>query len=101
MATKILYGFDDLGRKIAVGSYNTSVTVTLLSDDDNWQEDLTGGGQYEIGNSCTISGPNGHIYVAYWKDENDNIISYDNPYTFTVTESKTIYAHIVAGGAEK
>ena len=98
MAIRTLYGFDEDGNKIAVGSYDTSVTVTLISDNSAWQESLTGGGQYEIGASCTISGPAGHVRVEYWKDENDNIISYNNPYTFTVTNSITIYAHIIVGG---
>ena len=96
MAVRTLYGFDEDGNKIAVGSYNiTTITVTLLKSGSGATAggSVHGAGNYSVNDSVTITAFDGpqSIFSA-WQDSNGNIVSISNPYTFTATEDVTYTA---------
>ena len=77
---------------------NPHFTTTILPDSSYgsvWinEEDLNEG-YYKPNTQLTIEGLTADkSYFINWKDDEDNIISTDNPYTFTITEDTHINAN--------
>ena len=106
MAIKTLYAFDNSGKKIPVGNYDTSAFVTLSKDVTDWcsvscgtyqPEGLEGVEiEFELGDSCTVTatytGPSTMGFLN-WQTPQGVILSTSNPYTFMVTESVSIVGH--------
>jgi len=111
MSIRTIYGFDEDGKKVPIGSYSDSVTVTLDSNISTSYPlgggpytSLTGAGQYDIGDSCTIVAPqvaSGYpMYFTAWTSDSEgqSVVSSNREYTFTVTGDITLYAYYVSGG---
>ncbi len=61
---------------------------------------VTGAGEYEYGSTCTltaIANP-GYMFMD-WTDENGNVISTDEEYSFTVSNNRTFTANFVEDNA--
>ena len=68
-------------------SYRISV-----SSDPGWGGEVTGGGTYEEGQTCTVSASPSEGYVfAFWK-ESEIPVTEEPSYTFEVTESRILVA---------
>ena len=68
-------------------SYRISV-----SSDPGWGGEVTGGGTYEEGQTCTVSASPSEGYVfAFWK-ESEIPVTQEPSYTFEVTESRILVA---------
>ena len=68
-------------------SYRISV-----SSDPGWGGEVTGGGNYEEGQTCTVSASPSEGYVfAFWK-ESEIPVTEEPSYTFEVTESRILVA---------
>lgn len=70
----------------------TTYTVTVVGG--------TGGGEYEAGESCTVTAtiPNGKTFVRWTVGGEE--VSTANPYTFTVSANVTLTAQFAAAGQE-
>ena len=73
-------------------------TITLAFDPTSASVayTLSGAGTYNAGTECTltatlIEGMGGYEFL-YWADENDDMVSEDNPYNFTVTADANLKA---------
>ena len=68
-------------------------TVTALVDPEE-AGTVEGAGDFEEGATCTLTATaaNPGYVFQYWADENDNMISEDNPFTFTVNSDTTVVA---------
>ena len=54
---------------------------------------VSGGGSYTSGSTCTARcTPNTGYHFRYWEDGDGDIVSYSNPYSFTVTRGTYLYA---------
>ena len=54
---------------------------------------------YKVGSEATLFANPYHCYVFFnWTDENDNKISTENPYTFTVNGDINLIAHFIPKG---
>lgn len=109
MAIRTLYGFDEDGNKIAVGSYvlpEVSINVTKIDEYGNSLATssipITGAGLYSIGDTCTLTAPstysNGNFdfdfikWLEGWDEGSPIEVSSNTSYTFTVTGAKTLTA---------
>lgn len=112
MSTKTIYGFDDLGNKVPIATYNSILTVTLARDDmdstvscdgvvsnglyryGSWGSSSPLVTEYDSGDSCTLTATQtGPQPFVNWQTLDGTVISTSNPYTFTVTENVTIIGH--------
>lgn len=112
MAIKTIYGFDEDGKKVPIGTYNDVLTVTLARDDmdstvscdgvvsngfysgGSWGSESPLVTEYDSGDSCTLTATKtGPQSFANWQTLDGTVISTSNPYTFTVTENVTIIGH--------
>ena len=59
---------------------------------------VTGSGEYEEGDACTVTAePIGSAYFVNWT-ENGQVVSTEMEYTFTVTADRTLVAHFAVDG---
>lgn len=92
------HGFDDFANDIGNipsgtpwdGSYSFLAKVTVQAEDGG---SASGGGNFEQGESCTVvATPDAtHNFVA-WKNDNDETVSTNATYTFTVSGDVTLHA---------
>ena len=65
-----------------------------------WGGEVRGGGTYEKGQTCTLTATANSCYTFVNWTENDEVVSTDVTYAFTVNANRTIMANFVAvGGA--
>jgi hypothetical protein len=65
-----------------------------LSADPEDGGEVSGGGNFVCGDTITVTATPACCYAfVNWTDENDILISTDNPYTFVVTDSLNLVAH--------
>ncbi len=69
-------------------------TVTIaVTPGQSARGTVSGSGTYEHGSSCTATATaNQGWQFDHWETANGTVVSSSNPYTFTVTESVTLYA---------
>ena len=72
-----------------------SYTVNVSANPSNGGV-VTGGGTYQQGQSCTVTAIANDGYSFNNWTENDNVVSSDANYTFTITGSRTLVAHFSA-----
>lgn len=117
MAIKTIYGFDEDGKKVPIGTYNDVLTISLAADDPDGHPSCDGVSssglysngsyinsplitEYDSGDSCTLSATSiSTIQFNSWKTTDGTVLSTSNPYTFTVTESMEIVCHFTSGGS--
>ena len=83
----ILNGQNGNRRILAVFIPSSKLTITILTDNSG---SATGGGEYNLNDTCTLTATPSTGYNFYAWYEEDVLLSTNNPYSFTVTESKTI-----------
>ena len=72
---------EDVGTALASGQ----ATITIA---ESQHGSATGGGVMDIGQSCTLTATADEGYsFANWEDDDDNILGFDNPWTFVVTRN--------------
>ena len=106
MSTKTIYGFDDLGNKVPIGSYEEAQQVTIalstaVHGGGSLECTLSGAGNYTVGSTVTISVSNYNSSVYYfqgWFTDGLTPISNLETYTFTATENLELTAYFRAGG---
>lgn len=83
-------------RDLQSGEEPTSkITITITSSDTTLGT-VTGGGQYDVGDEVTATAtPIGDATFVGWY-ENDTLVSSQNPYTFEVSETRTIQGLFVS-----
>lgn len=103
MAIRTLYGFDEDGNKIAVGSYDPKVIVTInvknTMNETLTNSVITGAGIYNPGDTVTLTaetycGSANHFYGWQYAGTASvlDVFSEANPYTFTATTNVSITA---------
>lgn len=73
---------------------NTAFSVYVESPTAQLEETATGGGQFSLGDTCTVSAEttlNGRLF-AYWADEKGNVLSEKETYEFPVERSIVLTA---------
>ena len=70
-----------------------TISVTASPSDGGT---VTGGGSYQDGASCTVSATANANYTFENWTENNNVVSTDANYTFTVNNSRNLVAHFTA-----
>ena len=85
------YSFTVTGDLSIVGNFSINTyTVTIIQDQNGT---VTGDGNYDHGDTCTLTAtPNtGYEFVSYSiVGSETSIVTYDNPFSFTVTENVTV-----------
>jgi uncharacterized repeat protein (TIGR02543 family) len=93
VSTQASYTFTVNGNRTLVANFTAQqYTITATADPVNGGN-VTGGGTFNYGNSCTLSATptTGYTFVNWTK--NGSQVSTDATYTFNVTESATYVAH--------
>ena len=73
---------------------NTAFSVYVESPTAQLGETATGGGQFSLGDTCTVSAEttlDGRLF-AYWADEKGNVLSEEETYKFSVERSIVLIA---------
>jgi hypothetical protein len=82
-------------QDISVGGGGTTYTITVSANPTNGGT-VTGGGDYNQGQQCTVSATaNNGFSFTNWT-ENGNVVSTNRNYTFTVTGNRTLVANFTA-----
>jgi hypothetical protein len=75
---------------------NNASDYTIYTSSDSRDAVITGSGRYSLGSSCTLTATANTGYTFTYWTENDNVISSDVSYTFTVNASRAIRANFTA-----
>ena len=75
-------------------SFTTHYTIAVSANPSNGGT-IVGGGAYQDGQTCTVSATANTGYAFVNWTENDNIISTDANYTFTVTGNRSLVANFI------
>ena len=98
VSTQANYTFTVTGNRTLVANFQAqsqSYTITVSANPANGGT-VTGGGNYQQGQSCTVSAtPNSGFSFTNWT-ENGNVVSTNASYTFTVTGNRNLVAHFTA-----
>lgn len=91
------YTFTVTGNRNLVANFTTNPTyaVTVLANPTDGGL-VTGGGNYEQGQSCTVSAVANSGYTFVNWTLNDNVVSSSTSYTFTVADNCNLVAHFSA-----
>ena len=106
------YWEDELGNHISSNPYTFTATINKIFKPRYTRTKYTintnvnprragsvygGGNSFYYGDTCQLTAtPYTRSYVfSNWTDENDNILSTNNPYSFTVNGNKTITANFI------
>jgi len=97
VSTQAQYSFTVTGNRTLVANFTQQqFTITAIAEPGDHAGSVEGGGTYTYGQSCTLTATPctpPFIFVNWTK--NGVIVSTNNTYTFTVTESATYIAHFV------
>jgi len=97
VSTQAQYSFTVTGNRTLVANFTQQqFTITAIAEPGDHAGGVEGGGTYTYGQSCTLTATPctpPFIFVNWTK--NGVIVSTNNTYTFTVTESATYIAHFV------
>ena len=97
VSTNAQYTFTVTGNRTLVANFTQQqFTITAIAEPGDHAGGVEGGGTYTYGQSCTLTATPctpPFIFVNWTK--NGVIVSTNNTYTFTVTESATYIAHFV------
>ena len=96
VSTNATYTFNVTGNRTLVANFTynapTSYTITVSANPTNGGT-VTGGNNYQQGQSCTVAAtPNTGYTFTNWT-ENGNVVSTNASYTFTVTRNRTLVAN--------
>ena len=90
------YTFTVNGNRTLVANFSAdSYTISATVDPEN-SGTITGAGNYEYGQSCTLSATANSGYTFSEWTENGNQVSTSANYTFTVNSDRTLVAHFTA-----
>ena len=97
VSTYASYSFTVTGNRTLVANFTQQqFTITAIAEPGDHAGNVEGGGTYTYGQSCTLTATPctpPFIFVNWTK--NGLVVSTNNTYTFTVTESATYVAHFV------
>ena len=97
VSTQAQYSFTVTGNRTLVANFTQQqFTITAIAEPGDHAGNVEGGGTYTYGQSCTLTATPctpPFIFVNWTK--NGLVVSTNNTYTFTVTESATYVAHFV------
>lgn len=94
--TFIVHGNRNLIANFVNNSQNCTISVSANPSNGGT---LTGGGQYQQGQICTVSAvANSHYVFQYWSEGNQ-VVSTDAEYSFTVNGNRTLVAHFYHDGS--
>lgn len=97
VSTQAQYSFTVTGNRTLVANFTQQqFAITAIAEPGDHAGSVEGGGTYTYGQSCTLTATPctpPFIFVNWTK--NGVIVSTNNTYTFTVTESATYIAHFV------
>ena len=94
VSTNANYSFQVTGNRTLVAHFVPLYTITVSASPSNGGT-VTGGGQYQQGQQCTVSASANSGYAFTNWTENGNVVSTNASYTFTVTGNRTLVAHFV------
>jgi hypothetical protein len=94
VSTNANYTFTVTGNRTLVAHFTVQVqTYTInVSANPSYGGTVTGGGNYQQGQSCTVNAIAAVNYTFSRWTENGNPVSYSANYTFTVTSNRTLVA---------
>ena len=96
VSTSNVYTFEVTSDRTLVANFSTEVVenynVTVMASPANGGE-VTGGGEYAAGASCTVTATPAEGYTFVNWAENGTVLSTDPSYTFTVNENHTLVAN--------
>ena len=96
VSTSNVYSFEVTSDRTLFANFSTEVVenynVTVMASPANGGE-VTGGGTYAAGASCTVTATPAEGYTFVNWVENGTVLSTDPSYTFTVNENHTIIAN--------
>ena len=95
VSTDASYTFTVNANRTLVANFTyvtPTYTITVSANPSNGGN-VTGGGSYQEGESCTVvATPNANYTFTNWT-ENDNVVSTNASYTFTVNANRTLVAN--------
>jgi uncharacterized repeat protein (TIGR02543 family) len=95
ISTNANYTFTVTGNRTLVANFQAqpqNYTISVSANPNNGGN-VTGGGTYQQGQSCTVlASANDDFSFTNWT-ENDNVVSTNANYTFTVTDNRTLVAN--------
>jgi len=92
------YTFTVTGNRSLVANFQAqpqNYTISVSANPSNGGN-VTGGGTYQQGQSCTVSATNNSGFTFTNWTENGSVVSNDANYTFTVTGNRTLVANFQA-----
>ncbi|MEA3460561.1 MAG: S8 family serine peptidase, partial [Bacteroidota bacterium] len=94
VSTNPAYNFNVYQNSVVVANFKTESSLTIQTSSVPSEGGITaGGGQFVFGDLVILAAVPAEGYqLAYWIDENDVVLSDNNPYSFTAVED----AHIKA-----
>ena len=98
VSTQANYTFTVTGNRTLVANFQAqtqSYTITVSANPSNGGN-VTGGGTYNQGSSCTVSATANSGYTFSNWTENGNVVSTSANYTFTVTGNRVLVANFQA-----
>ena len=98
VSTQASYTFTVTGNRTLVANFQAqtqSYTITVSANPSNGGN-VTGGGTYNQGSSCTVSATANSGYTFSNWTENGNVVSTSANYTFTVTGNRVLVANFQA-----
>jgi len=95
VSTDANYTFTVNADQVLVANFteNNASDYTIYTSSDSRDAVITGSGRYSLGSSCTLTATANTGYTFTNWTENDNVISSDVSYTFTVNASRAIRAN--------
>ena len=92
VSTDATYSFTVNADTDVVANFEATAYIITVSINPETAGSVSGGGSFNYGETCTLSYtlPEGHdqyFTFAMWTDEDGNVVSFDDDYVFTVTES--------------
>lgn len=95
VSDEVRYSFTVIGNRTLVAHFATnpqSFTVSVSANPSNGGI-VTGNGAYQQGQQCTVTATANSSYIFTNWTENDNVVSTNTSYTFTVDESHSLVAN--------
>lgn len=96
VSTNANYTFTVIGNRTLVAQFQAqSYTITVSSNPTNGGS-VSGGGNYNYGQSCTLTATTNSGYSFTNWTENGSVVSTNTNYTFTVTSNRALVANFTA-----
>jgi len=98
VSTESMYLFNVFEDRNLTANFSLPFTITATANPTGFGTVTNGTGSYIYGQNCTVSAEANEGYTfCYWTENNNEIVSYESDYSFTVLTNRDLVANFVEG----